>query len=339
MRNIDELRDAADVYEHSWTIFSPHILHIDCSLVRLADPTNNDAKMKLAEIYEIMGEPRKALDLVYEVIDSRKKKGKGASTNTAGDASNTMSTSLFAEDKSKAKGAAARPRLTHAQLREMELEKEKEVIKGYRRLKELWAGMLNEEEEAEREWLVQAEKLVDMFRETRNLFLTSRVCNLRSLIILSDFPCRTTPSVGCSLEVGKESRPTRLKRTRKIWLLGSNLTWVCILIKKTAWGFIVITLYVLERDSLARKSARSGEKHAAVNVFRGINFDDWLRLFMQVHVPLLPSELALNPSYLVLLHFDETGSIRCCRRNPSAYHGIQRVSAKRAAGFHPVGYR
>ncbi len=34
--------------------------------VRLADPANNDAKMKLAEIYEIMGEPRKALDLVYE---------------------------------------------------------------------------------------------------------------------------------------------------------------------------------------------------------------------------------------------------------------------------------
>ena len=35
-------------------------------LVRLVDPANNDAKMKLAEIYEIMGEPRKALDLVYE---------------------------------------------------------------------------------------------------------------------------------------------------------------------------------------------------------------------------------------------------------------------------------
>jgi hypothetical protein len=33
--------------------------------VRLAHPTNIDAKMKLAEIYEIIGEPRKALDLVY----------------------------------------------------------------------------------------------------------------------------------------------------------------------------------------------------------------------------------------------------------------------------------
>ena len=30
----------------------------------------------------------------------------------------------------------------------------------------------------EREWMMEAEKLVDMFRETRNLFLTSRVSRL-----------------------------------------------------------------------------------------------------------------------------------------------------------------
>jgi general transcription factor 3C polypeptide 3 (transcription factor C subunit 4) len=220
----------------------------------------------------------------------------------------------------------------------MELEKEKEVIKGYRRLKELWAGMLNEEVEAEREWLVQAEKLVDMFRETRNLFLTSRVCDFRSLIIISDFVFRTTPFAGCSREVGKGSRPTRLKRTRRTWLLGSNLTWVCML-DRTSTELIIITCYVLERDSLARKSARSGEKPGAVNVFRGINFDDWLRLFMQVRPPFLSRELALNVSYPVLLHLDETGSVRCRRRNPSACHGIQRVSAQRTAGFHPASYR
>jgi hypothetical protein len=34
--------------------------------VKVVDPTNNDAKMKLAEIYEILNEPRKALELVYE---------------------------------------------------------------------------------------------------------------------------------------------------------------------------------------------------------------------------------------------------------------------------------
>ena len=35
--------------------------------MQLADPTtNSDAKMKLAEFHKIIGEPRKALDLVYE---------------------------------------------------------------------------------------------------------------------------------------------------------------------------------------------------------------------------------------------------------------------------------
>ena len=102
---------------------------------------------------------------------------------------------------------------------------------------------------------------------------------------------------------------------------------------------LVITFYVLERDSLARKSARSGEKPGAVNVFRGINFDDWLRLFMQVFPSFLSCELVLNVSYVVLLHLDETGSIRCCRRNPSACYGIQRVSAQGTAGFHSASYR
>lgn len=87
-----------------------------------------------------------------------------------------MNTSLFAEDKTtKTKANATRPRLTHAQLRELEAGKEKEVVCGYRRQKELWPAVVASDPEAERVWLVEAEKLVDMFRETRNLFLTSRV--------------------------------------------------------------------------------------------------------------------------------------------------------------------
>lgn len=158
--------------------------------------------MKLAEIYEILNEPRKALELVYEglhlqpfhcldliytqqlytVIDSRKKRPKDANAPQLEDSANPTS-SLFAEGgptTQKSKGAAIRAqnRLTHAQLRELEVQKEKEVVRGYRRLEELWSKMLQEDEEAEREWLVEAEKLVDTFRETRNLFSTSRVCFL-----------------------------------------------------------------------------------------------------------------------------------------------------------------
>lgn len=109
------------------------------------------------------------------VIDSRKKRPKESTNQPEG--SSNASTSLF-EEKASAKSKAAlraQGRLTHAQLRELEAQKEKEVMKGYHRVQELWPGMLAGDEEGEREWLVEAEKLVETFRETRNLFLTSRV--------------------------------------------------------------------------------------------------------------------------------------------------------------------
>jgi general transcription factor 3C polypeptide 3 (transcription factor C subunit 4) len=51
-------------------------------------------------------------------------------------------------------------------------------LRGYRRITDLWPRILSQDEgqqDAEREWMFEAEKLVDTFRETRNLFLTSRV--------------------------------------------------------------------------------------------------------------------------------------------------------------------
>lgn len=71
--------------------------------------------------------------------------------------------------------------MSHAQLRELEMQKEKEVLRGYRRTRETLGAMLAGDIEAEREWMMEAEKLVDMFRETRNLFLTSRVCDVYML--------------------------------------------------------------------------------------------------------------------------------------------------------------
>jgi len=47
---LGQLQDATEVYE---TILS-------------LDPSSNDVKMRLAGIYEVLNEPRKALDLVYQ---------------------------------------------------------------------------------------------------------------------------------------------------------------------------------------------------------------------------------------------------------------------------------
>jgi general transcription factor 3C polypeptide 3 (transcription factor C subunit 4) len=63
---MEEFKEAAEVYEHSKSNSYFYMDELTLSSVKSIDPTNNDAKMKLAEIYEIMNEPRKALELVYE---------------------------------------------------------------------------------------------------------------------------------------------------------------------------------------------------------------------------------------------------------------------------------
>ena len=64
-----------------------------------------------------------------------------------------------------------------ADLKALEEQREKEVSLGYKRIEELWPSILSAEcnDEVVREWMLEAEKLIEMFRETRNLFLTSRV--------------------------------------------------------------------------------------------------------------------------------------------------------------------
>ncbi|OBZ74021.1 hypothetical protein A0H81_06069 [Grifola frondosa] len=166
-RMVGDIKEAAEVYEHVIT----------------ADPTHNDAKMKLAEIYEIMNEPRKALELVMQVIDSRKRRNVPRPGAVDAITAQSAGTSLF-EEKVPAKGKVSTSKankLSTTQLRELEAQKEREVVQGFHRVRELWSRMLAGEEVAEREWLVEAEKLVESFRETRNLFLTSRHRGFRGM--------------------------------------------------------------------------------------------------------------------------------------------------------------
>ncbi|KAL7280359.1 hypothetical protein ACG7TL_005282 [Trametes sanguinea] len=225
-RMIGDLKEAAEVYEH----------------VIQADPGHNEAKMKLAEIYEILNEPRKALDLVLQVIESRKRRAHREGT-TDGGVGESASASLFEESKvrgAKAKGTPAKSnqnRLTVAQLRELEAQKEREAVQSWHRVQELWPRMLAGEDEATREWLVEAEKLVESFRETRALFLTSRHRGFRGM-----FPRSARKQ---TTEASEDNMASRLQLE-------------------------------LGRDTLVRKGAKTEN----VNTFRTIPFDDWMRLFM-----------------------------------------------------------
>ena len=85
----------------------------------------------------------------------------------------TSQTSLFSEKRKKGKQKAVSKsgsKMSKESLFELEERKEAEAMFSYGRLKQIWDAMLKSEESATNEWLLEAEKLIDMFRETRNLF-------------------------------------------------------------------------------------------------------------------------------------------------------------------------
>lgn len=112
------------------------------------------------------------------VIDSRKRRtNQPEATPTPGTVPQPQGASLF-EEKSRTKSKTPAPgksRLSLAELKALEEQREREVILGYTRAEDLWPRMLHGDAEAGREWMIEAEKLVEMFRETRNLFVTTRV--------------------------------------------------------------------------------------------------------------------------------------------------------------------
>lgn len=114
------------------------------------------------------------------VIESRAKGRQTKDSDDTTPSGQEPQHSLFEEGlRGKSKSSKKSRKLTIAQLQQIETDREKEVARGYKRLQDLWPLLLDETSdghvEAEREWMLEAEKLVEMFRETRMLFLTSRV--------------------------------------------------------------------------------------------------------------------------------------------------------------------
>ena len=209
------------------------------------------------------------------MIDARgKKNARNNKQGTAANQLNIQGASLLEETpSSKPNKGYKSSRSSRPVARELEVEKEKEVLKGYQRVRDLIPAMKAGNEVAVKEWLLEAEKLIETFRETRRLFLSTRVSNfpfvsrLLSLcrISLSDFK-------GCL----KQNATS--KRMRTIWHHGYRLRWVSCKIQS---GVFLTGVLDRERGNGSKRSQN------LVDVFRGVSFDDWLQLTMEV----------VNPSY------------------------------------------
>ncbi|TRM61397.1 hypothetical protein BD626DRAFT_434670 [Schizophyllum amplum] len=246
---LGELQEAAEVYE---------------SVIQ-ADPTLNDAKMKLANIYEATGEVHKAYDLVCQVIDSRKRRPRDPGASVEGSAE-PASASLFQEQgvTTSTRKGKQRTGLTRAQLLELEVQREKEAAQGWNRVRDLWGAAVaaaakqdtgaadNVDEGAAsrdaalREWMLEAEKLIEMFRETRRLFTTDRHSDFKGLFRMGKRRKRTAQET----EAEEDRMASRLQLD-------------------------------LEGDSVRKVKGGAKNTNEKVEHFRTIHFDDWLRMTMQ----------------------------------------------------------
>ncbi|KAJ6595740.1 hypothetical protein DFH09DRAFT_146419 [Mycena vulgaris] len=227
LRMLNEMRESVDVYEY----------------IRLVDPSHNEAKMKLAEIYEILGEPRKALDLVYEVIDSRKRANKNSDATAGQNPQTSSSASLFVEEKAGKAKSGRTTRMSVEALKELEATMERDTLQSHHRLAELWPLVSRERvTDAEREWVLQAEKLVEAFRETRQLFTTSTMA-FRGMFPTPAKPKRALKDTEAGAEADEDRMASRLE--------------------------------------LETRSSATVKAGASTEVFRGLHFRDWLGIFFQ----------------------------------------------------------
>ena len=117
---------------------------------------------------------------LWVVIDARgRRSARHGKHGTVASHPNVQGMSLFEETPStrSTKGYKT-SKSSRPAARELEVEKEKEVLKGYQRVVDLTPAMKTGNEVAVKEWLLEAEKLIETFRETRRLFLSTRVSGL-----------------------------------------------------------------------------------------------------------------------------------------------------------------
>lgn len=113
---------------------------------------------------------------IHSVIDARKRNivREDQSTGITGDSSQTTD-SLFQEKPFKGKSKKSKPGMSLAQLQDLELKHEAATKRGFESLSALAVEMKKGSTEAEAAWLLEAETLVESFRQVKPLFPSTRV--------------------------------------------------------------------------------------------------------------------------------------------------------------------
>lgn len=214
----------------------------DCYVTVLETyPSDTDAMMELASIYEVSNRKAEALDLVNDVIALRKEKDsieKTGVNETVGQANDSMA--FFPNQPASRRTRKHRPgAITEAQRAEMNARKTEQTEVKFRKLEYLRTAMEAGEPEAVKDWLDTAGDLVDDFRNTKALFPSDRGKPYQGFISTAQRRAKAK---------GDRERLERMQMR-----LEESLTF--------------------EEEQL--------EKPEDLRTFRGLDFDTWLYVFMQ----------------------------------------------------------
>ncbi|CCX13579.1 Similar to Transcription factor tau subunit sfc4; acc. no. O74458 [Pyronema omphalodes CBS 100304] len=221
----------------------------DCYTTILeAYPTDTDAMMELASIYEVSGRKAEALEYVNEVITLRKERDKaneakaanGAAAEAVAEPTGEDTMAFFPNQPAPRRSRKKKPgQMTIEQRAAMNARKTEQAAIKYKKLEYLRAGMEAGDPEAIKEWLDTAGDLVDDFRNTKALF----------------------PS-----EKGKAFKGFVFTATRRANAKGDKER-----LKQMQHRLEESVMYEDDQPDTLEDQVR----------FRGLDFDTWLYIFMQ----------------------------------------------------------
>lgn len=171
-RGLDNIEDAEDAY----------------MTVLEAYPTDEEAMMQLAGIYEVTNRKAEALELVNEIIRIRREKdaaekarkesaagGVPGGADDSGEPGEGEPMAFFPNQPVRERAKKRRPgMLTEAERAEMDAKKTEQTTVKYKKLEFLKQSVEEGDQQAIKEWLDTAGDLVDDFRNTRALYPQDR---------------------------------------------------------------------------------------------------------------------------------------------------------------------
>ena len=139
-------------------------------------PDDVDARLKLAELYEVSDRREEALQLVNQIIALRKQQELAKGEQQGGGLASTVkfAPTFFSAPPNRVPANRRRTEATTAQRAEIQARKVEQTATSYRKLEYLRPRMEIGDLDAVRDWLDTAGDLVDEFRNTRAFYPSER---------------------------------------------------------------------------------------------------------------------------------------------------------------------